>query len=226
MFDIDGTLLDSMAPLVLGLAETYEHFGVPRPSDEEILATLGTPLRVQLTMFGLGEAEPDVMKQRTDYAIGRFEANAHLEREFAPAIDALKQVYDAGLRVALVTSKSRQEIDLLMTRFRGGKWAHAIVCSSDVTQPKPSGESARLACRRLGVRPDEALLIGDSVFDIHCARDAGTAAVAVAYGASTQAILAAERPDALFRTPEALRDWIAQTLLKPHGKKEFQSATV
>jgi len=213
-----------MQPLVIGLAETYEHFGVARPTDEAILATLGTPLRVQLTMFGLGEAEPDLLSRRIDFAIERFEANAHLEREFEPAIDALRLVYESGFRVALVTSKSRRELDLLLTRFRGGEWAHALVCSSDVQKPKPSGECAVLACAKLDVRPEEAILIGDSVFDIQCARDAGTAVVAVSYGASPESALVAERPDALFRTPEALYDWAAATLLNPHGKKEFQSA--
>lgn len=221
MFDIDGTLLDTLQPLVRGLADTYEHFGVERPSDEAILATLGTPLRVQLTMFGLGEVDPDSLRQRIDYAIDRFEEHAHLEKEIAPALEAFRLVHESGIPICLVTSKSAKELELLLTRFPAGKWADATVCSSDVTHPKPHGESVELACRRLGVRPEEAVLVGDSVFDIQCARNGGAASLAVSYGASPEPALAAERPDLLLSSPEALLAWVQETIFDQHGTKEL-----
>jgi HAD superfamily hydrolase (TIGR01549 family) len=226
LFDIDGTLLDSMEPLVRGLADACEHFGAFRPTDSQILATLGTPLRVQLTMYGLGEASPSELQARIDWTIARFEHYAPLEKEYEPAVSALKLCYANGWRVALVTSKSKTELDLLLARFRGGEWAHALVCSSDVVHPKPNGECARLACDRLGVRLEETVLIGDSVFDIQCARDAGTASVAVAYGATPEHALVAEQPDASFRSPEDLLEWVNQSALETcHAKKEFTSVT-
>jgi HAD superfamily hydrolase (TIGR01549 family) len=210
-----------MEPLVRGLRDAYERFGGVCPSDEEILATIGAPLRVQLTMFGLPEASPEELERRIVWTIERFEAHAELEREFEPAVDALELAFRAGYQVGLVTSKSQRELAFLLGRFRGAEWVHAAVCSSDVEHPKPHGESALLACRRLGVRPHETVLIGDSIFDIACARAAGVTAVAVAYGATPEAALAEARPDALFRTPEELRDWVADSALNQHAKKDF-----
>jgi len=211
-----------MEALVRGLGDAYERFGVARPSDAQILGTLGTPLRVQLTQFGLGETDPETLQARIAWTIDRFEHYANLEREYAPAVEALHFTFESGWKVALVTSKSQTELNHLLARFRGGKWAHTFVCSSDVQKPKPDGESALLACTRLGVRPQDTVLIGDSVFDIQCARNAGVASVAVSYGATPELVLARENPDALFAAPEDLLTWVRQTNFETrHGKKEF-----
>src|SRR5437870_5061550 len=104
-FDVDGTLVDTLPALVKGLGDSYEHFNGIRPSDDQIMGTIGTPLSEQMRLYTdarLSDAEVD---ERILYTIGRYEAHAHLEQEFEPAIRALHLARESGKRTALITSK-------------------------------------------------------------------------------------------------------------------------
>lgn len=213
LFDVDGTLVDSLPALVGGLGDTFERFAGQRPSDDDIRALIGLPLRTQLRMMGLPEPEPAQLQTMVDFAIDRFEANKHLERPIEGAIATLRLCRRLGIRTALVTSKNERELAGFLPRFAAADAVDTTVSASDVAHPKPDPESARLACARLGVAPEEALMIGDSIYDLRCARDAGVTPIAVAFGAAPRSALEAERPAALFETPEALLQWAESTAL-------------
>lgn len=208
LFDVDGTLVDSLTMIVVGLADTIERFTGKRPSDDEIRAIIGMPMRRQFRMYFPGEPSLQQIEEANTYALSRFDELAHTQRPFSAAIHALQLCHSAGLKTALVTSKSSEELTSFLHQFSGAPYLHATVCSSDVIHPKPDPESAFLACRRLNVQPDEAVMVGDSVYDLRCGRAAGLFCVAVAYGAASKEVLLAERPDLLLDTPEALLEWV------------------
>lgn len=215
LFDVDGTLVDSLEALIAGLGDTFERFTGNRPSDDDLKAIIGMPLRTQLKLFQESEPDPERMAAMTEYTLERFEANVYLEREFGPAIQALELCRRGGRRTALVTSKSAVELSSFMKRFRGAPSCDVTVCASDVDQPKPHPESAMLACRRLGVEPSQAVMIGDSVFDMRCGRQAGASTVAVLYGSGRREDLLAEAPDLVIETPSDLLEWIQNSLSTP-----------
>ena len=207
LFDVDGTLVDSLGMIIHGLGDTFEKFQGHRPSDETIRSLIGMPMRKQLGLFRdvpPTEAEFDEM---IAFAINRFEFHIEHESLFEPSVQALREFHAAGVRTALVTSKDHTELDLFMKRFPAADCVHTVVCASDVTHPKPDSESATKACALLGVRPDRAIMIGDSVYDLRCARGAGVAAAAVTYGAGLRQDLLAEEPDLVIETPDDLLDW-------------------
>lgn len=210
LFDVDGTLVDSLGTLVKGLGDTFENFNGARPSDQEIRATIGLPLTQQMAMFRDEPPSGRDIQDMAAYAIDRFSDYQHLEFPFAPAVQALKRCKSQGALVALVTSKSAVELAAFLQRFEAADALDATVCASDVQRPKPNPESALLACRRLGVEPSRSVMIGDSVFDIRCAQGAGVAAFAVAYGSTPSEELAREHPDALFDSPESLLAWASR----------------
>lgn len=212
LFDIDGTLVDSLPMLIPGLADTFEHFNGYRPTDQEIRAIIGRPLREQLKMFRDEPPTAEGIAEMTQFTFDRFSAYEHLEQEFAPAIDALEMCKRGGLKTALVTSKSTFEITAFLQRFRGTPFCDATVCASDVHDPKPAPESALLACRKLDIAPGEGIMIGDSVFDLQCGRAAGTLVGAVLYGSGVPKELRAHHPDLIFETPNDLRSWAATTI--------------
>ena len=72
-----------------------------------------------------------------------------------------------------------------------------------------------LACEKLGVEAKEAVMIGDSVFDLQAARAAGAATVAGTYGSHGREELAAQSPELLLETAEDLLRWAETTLLEP-----------
>lgn len=194
--------------LVAGLGDAVEQFTGLRPSADAILATIGTPLTRQAEVFA-GKPLPESEIQRfVELALESYEAHSDLEKAFPAALEALKLCFENGLATCLVTSRNSIELHRFLSRFTHTPYVTTSICSSDVLAPKPAPDSAFLACTRLGVRPEEAFFIGDSLFDIRCAKAAGVPSVAVAYGASTAQTLAAEHPDLLFETPEALLAWV------------------
>lgn len=214
LFDVDGTLIDSLEVIVEGLRETYRRFldlHVPR---EEILAVIGRPLREQVGLFSPIPLSEDQSRKMVEYAVQAFAERKALEREFVPAVDALRACKAAGLKTAVVTSKSQPELDLFLQEFSGATALDAAVCASHVVHPKPDPESALLACRLLGTLPERTVMIGDSVFDVRCARSAKCYSVAAAYGSASREALEAEAPDVLVESPEALLKWVGRSLVQ------------
>jgi len=223
LFDVDGTLVDTLPALILGLGDSYQHFNGVRPSDEQIQATIGLPLRKQMRMFTATELSETDVEARSIFTIERFQDHAHLEQEFEASIELLHFVKEHGLKTALVTSKSAPEIANFEKRFSWVQNVDTVVCASDVQHPKPDPESAYLACERLGVRPHQAIFIGDSVFDMQCAHNAGAASIAVAYGSGKKDALLQEKPDLLFDSAEDLLAWAKETVLTNHASKEEEN---
>ena len=215
LFDVDGTLVDTMAVIILGLRDAFEQFAGVSPTDQEILALIGLPLRKQLRLYGMENSTDAELSSRIEFTIGRFEHHKALETTFPAAIETLRAVHRSGRKTALVTSKSGPELQLFLERFEAKDAVDITVCASDVVHPKPDPESAFLACERLGVAPEETLFIGDSIYDLRCARGAGCTPIGVAYGSTPLPILADESPAELFETPEALLAWAEQGLLQP-----------
>lgn len=220
LFDIDGTLVDSLPMLIPGLADGIEKFAGVRPRDEEIQSIVGLPMAVQLQRYLPDPVGASELEAMIDFMIERFDFYKERERVFGPALETLRVCRQAGLRTALVTSKNARELAWFLQRFPGAHWVDATVCASDVLNPKPAPDSALAACRKLGVAGDRALMIGDSVFDLRCARSAGLPFVAVGYGAATPEALRAENPDLYFGTADELLAWALDTLNYRHASKE------
>ena len=222
LFDVDGTLVDSVAMIVAGLGDTYEKFTGARPSNDEIVALIGTPLAAQMRLFGLNPSETE-LQQLCDYTIARYGVHQDLETEFREATDALIRAHQSGIRTALVTSRNAVEVEILSQHFRGWDAAETAVSASDVLNPKPSPDPALLAIERLGVKAENAIMIGDSVFDLRCARGAGLRSGAVLYGAGKKEDLLAETPDYVFTTPSDLLDWVCNLTEQQHATEENHS---
>jgi pyrophosphatase PpaX len=207
LFDVDGTLIDSVGMIVRGIQNTFLHYALPVPGAGEIRRRIGIPLRLQLPQYDGAPTDPVQLQQMATYCIAQFEEHSALERSFEPAIEALERLHQQGFRTALVTSKSREEIIGFANRFRAMKSVDFVVSASDVFAPKPAPDAALLACQKLEVNPSDALLIGDSIFDLMCGKAAGTFTAAVQYGAGDRTELLAHSPDLTFETPSDLLDW-------------------
>ena len=214
LFDVDGTLVDSLQMLTNGLGDTYARYADRQPTDEEIRGLIGIPLDKQLGMFSAVPPTEAEMSEMVAYTIERYQAHEHLESVFPEALEMLRICRALGIKTALVTSKNSLELSQFLARFSGAEYVDTAVCASDVGLPKPDPESAYLACARLEVEPHEAVMIGDSIFDIRCARQAGVASVGVSYGSAPYDSMRAEQPDALFESPAALLDWARDLALE------------
>ena len=220
LFDIDGTLVNGLSMIIGGLGDTFEKYGSHRPSDEELLALIGIPLVEQMTLFGCCPKDDAEKEEMVQYTIDRYQTHAHLEYEFDEAVEALKLASQSDFKIALVTSRNTRELENLKDSFSAWSSVHVTICSSDVTKPKPHPESALLALSKLNGTAKDTVFIGDSIFDLRCAKSAGIRSGAVLYGAGRQEDLLAEAPDFIFTTPLDLLEWVQTIVEQRHAKEE------
>jgi pyrophosphatase PpaX len=199
LFDLDGTLIDSIGLIIASYQHTANAHGLPPRSDEEWLHGIGTPLRV---VFRELVEHPEQMEQLV--ATYRAYNLAHHDAQVVPYVGApelIRRVKSEGYKTGLVTSKNRPGAVRGLVLAGIADHFEVLVCADDVVNPKPHPEPVLLALDRLGSRPEEALFVGDSVHDMRCGRDAGVLTAAVLWGPFGREHLAATGPDFWLESP-------------------------
>ena len=202
LFDLDGTLIDSVRLILDSYHHTLAAHQLPPRSDEEWLRGVGTPLRAQ---FADWNDDPD----RLEALIATYrEYNlAHHDRMvtiYPGVLEAMREVKEGGARTGLVTSKNQQGA-LRGLRLVGlHEFIDIMVCADDVENPKPHPEPVERALRLLGAEPDGTVYIGDSIHDMRSGRAAGVRTAAVLWGPFGREHLAHAEPDYWLERPEEI----------------------
>ncbi len=219
LFDIDGTLIDTVDLIVKALDYTYrKHLGIALPRDE-IRRLIGLPLKAQMHYLD-DRVSGDVPHQRMEAdEVAYYAANRHLERVIPEAVQAVQTAYRKGYAVGLVTSKNREELMLSWRKLGLESFVDTVVTADDTERHKPNPDPVQNALERLQIAPERAIYIGDTVFDISCGRAAGVQVAAVAWGAHLPEDLRATQPDYYFETPADLLEWVEQLpVIEDHAK--------
>lgn len=202
LFDLDGTLLDSMELIQRSYAHALRvHRGV-EPEHASWLEGIGRPLRWQFARHARDAAEVEAM-----IATYRAYNLAHHDGSvaaFPGAIEAVRALAARGLALAIVTSKLRA--GALRGLARGGfdGLFPVIVAADDVTEHKPHPAPVHAALRALRAEASRAVMVGDSPHDLAAGRSAGTRTAAVAWGPFPAATLRACSPDYWLDAPAAI----------------------
>lgn len=180
LFDLDGTLIDSIRLILDSYHHTMATHGLPARSDEDWLAGLGTPLTVQLKEWA---HDPE----RMELLIGTYrEYNIRNHDSMVTAypgvVEMVQALRRAGHRTGIVTSKNRSGAVRGLRRIGLEEAIDVIVGADDVTNPKPHAEPILIALDRLGEAAGQTIYIGDSVHDMESGRAAGVATGAVLWG--------------------------------------------
>lgn len=204
LFDLDGTLIDSVRLILDSYHHTLEVHGFPPRSDAEWLRGVGTPLRVQFQDWADDPAilEQLVMTYR-DYNIANHD---RMVTAYAGVGDALRTIKAAGRKTGLVTSKNREGAirGLRLAGFE--EYLDILVCADEVTNPKPHREPVDRAVALLEADPGTTVYVGDSIHDMISGRSAGVRIAAVLWGPFGREQLAPGQPDWWLERPEDLLD--------------------
>ncbi|NNL86340.1 MAG: HAD family hydrolase [Myxococcales bacterium] len=198
LFDVDGTLLDSVPLFIEMSAELIRELGAP-PVPEAHIRALMSEATPDLLLKILPEDFPDA-KQRVEALMAanmaRFMERYHQESRLLPdAVETVQELAAGGFVLGLATSSGRA----LPFLDRCGLRDHfaAIVGREDVARHKPHPEPLLLCAERITRDPGRCMYVGDSLVDIRAARAAGMTAVAIPTGTSPRERLAEEGPDLL-----------------------------
>ena len=200
LFDLDGTLVDSIDLIVACFDHTYHtHLGQTLPR-EAIVATIGRPLI---------EALEDAAPGRGGELFATYSAynDAHhddLLRPHPAALDAARALHERGLPLGIVTSKRRAGLMRALRLFEVASLFAALIALEDTERHKPDPDPLLAGARRLGLAPAEVLYVGDSVYDVQAAQAAGMPVAAVLWGAGGEEELRMLKPDYLLAAPSEL----------------------
>ncbi|MBN8689328.1 MAG: HAD family hydrolase [Armatimonadetes bacterium] len=218
LFDVDGTLVNTVEMIIHGLRDAYSHLIQKQFSDDELRRLIGIPLRVQMNLYGMDEMRSPNLDERERYTMDRYIVHSDKIRLWSEVTEAYEAVCDR-FPTALVTSRNREELDWMITKVPVLRKSKVTVSATEVSRPKPDPEPALLACELLNLHPSETVFIGDATHDIHCAKSAGIQSVAVTYGSAQREDLVAASPDFLIDSPEEFRAWVKNNLLtEKHAK--------
>jgi pyrophosphatase PpaX len=207
LFDLDGTLLDSIELILASARHTFA--GRERaPSDAEWLAGVGTPLASQLRAFA--RDEPDVEALTRRYRAHQLEHHDRLTRCFADVPGTLAALEARGHPMAVVTSKATAVARRGLAHTGIERFFPVVIGADETTRHKPDPEPVRLALDRLGYAPAEALFVGDSTHDVLAGRAAGVVTVAACWGPFERGALEAAGADHFLDCPADLPGLIDQ----------------
>lgn len=113
------------------------------------------------------------------------------------AVETLRKLRGLGLKIGIVTNNGRSGTELTLKRYELGGFFDAVVTRDDCEEMKPDGGPVRKVLAEMGVPPEDAILVGDSVMDILAARAVGLPSVAVATGPFPSERLLQAEPDYL-----------------------------
>lgn len=208
IFDWDGTLVDSIGRIVEAMHHAADACDLPRCSDPEVKAIIG---------LGLPEAIQSLYPYLDDpVCIGRFRhsySEHYLVLEAQPSAlfpgvaEGLEAFRAQGYRLAVATGKGRHGLQRVLA---GRGWLNYFDTTrcADETASKPNPLMLEEILAHCGVAPRQALMVGDSAFDLQMARLAGVDSVAVGYGAQSLSALREHGPRLEVEAFVELRAWL------------------
>ena len=206
LFDLDGTLLNTLDDLTDSVNVTLQAHGFPLRSREEIRKFLGNG-----SEFLMRSALPEGTKEEVFAAcLAEYQAyyKVHMEDKTAPyegILPLLQKLKESGLRLGVVSNKFDTAVKGLCEKyFPGCIDAAAGEREAEGIRRKPAPDMAFTAAERLGVKSEDCLYIGDSEVDIQTAKNAGMECISVCWGFRDAEFLEQAGATRLVQTPEEL----------------------
>ena len=205
IFDLDGTLLDTLDDLANSVNEALHDFEQPQRTREEVRRFVGNGVRV-LMRRAMGEG---VDRETGDAIFERFlrvyeREKAHYTCPYEGVEEALAFLTAAGIRLAVLSNKNDDAVGVLCQKYFPDTFelTQGLV---DGIRPKPAPDALLLICEKLGIRVEDAVYIGDSEVDVETAKSCGMRLVACDWGFRDKAVLEESGATTIISSPKDLK---------------------
>ncbi len=208
IFDWDGTLMDSETQIVHAMTAAIQDMQLEKRSADQCRNIIGLGLKEAVdTLYpGRDSAFRELFVERYRH---HWFSIAHTSELFPGATETLHLLKEAGLLLAVATGKGRAGLDKVLDTT-GLQTLFAATRCSDETQSKPHPQMLLEILAQLQVEPGQALMIGDTEYDLLMATNAGVSPVAVSYGVHDRERLLQHRPLVCLDNISELVDWLAE----------------
>lgn len=182
IFDLDGTLLNTLDDLCDSTNRALKEFSLPVRSLDEVRRFVGNGIRLLIERAVPKGTEKELTDKVYDFFCIDYKKN--MENKTAPyphIIEMLKEVKDAGFKAAIVTNKADFAAQTLCKRFFG-EYIDVIVGSVPERRNKPYPDGVYFALKCLNSKKEETVFVGDSDVDIKTAKNAELYPIGVLWG--------------------------------------------
>lgn len=209
IFDLDGTILDTLEDLADALNHALTEFGYPTRTLPEVRRFVGNGIRNLIRRAApAGTTEAEFDRIHAAFSTYYIVHCADKTRPYDGIPELLAALRDRGIRTAVVSNKPDGAVKPLCARYFPGLFDAAVGERTGVAR-KPAPDSVNAVLAELGVDRSEAVYIGDSEVDIATARNAGMACFSVDWGFRPREELLANGAKLIASTPQALLELFA-----------------
>ncbi len=209
IFDLDGTLVDSVPDLAWSANRTLEKLGLPLVEEAKARDYVGNGLETFIKRFLTqkmdGEPEPALYAKALKIFDKHYANNvAQFSQLYDGTLACLKMLRSKGFKMALATNKAQRYTHILLTHLQIEEYFEVVVGGDTVAQKKPDPMPLLHTARICDVAVQRCIMVGDSRHDIAAAKAAGMKVVAVPYGYNHGEDIANFKPDHIIDSLEKL----------------------
>jgi pyrophosphatase PpaX len=184
LFDLDGTLVDTIELIMQSMEFAFSDFEGPRPTRDQWLLGLGITLRTQLAQWSRTSTEHDWLIAR--YRIYQGEHQDRMTVAYPGVADVLTELSARGHPMAIVTSKYHALASKVLRHVKFDAHFGAVVGGDSIANPKPHPEPVLKALADLKHARGRAVFVGDSPHDVRAGNSAGIETAAALWGPFTR----------------------------------------
>ena len=202
LLDVDGTLLDTNYLQVLSWWQAFRDTGHDEVSMADCHRAIGIA-SAELVAHLLGDDADDV-DEVMEAKERRYEPLRELVVAFPRVDDLLAACRDRGLAVVLATSGQQSDLEWMTPAIGGEDVVDGATTSADVESAKPAPDLLQTAVADHGLDPQRTVAVGDTIWDVRAARDAGLPCIALTCGGISRAELVEAGADEVYDDPADL----------------------
>lgn len=202
LFDLDGTLVDSVPDLAYSINQAMQKLGMPMHSEDQIRSWVGrgADKLVKAALTGRMDVEPDeeLFKKAFDLFSDIYIQNTSQRSKLYPGVrEALDHMRSIGCKLGCVTNKRGRFTEPVLKSLQLFDDFSIVVSGDTLQKKKPDPDPLLFAAEFVGVTPEQTLMVGDSVNDLRAARAANMPVICVTYGYNHGEKIADSNPDLL-----------------------------
>ncbi|MGQ9831553.1 MAG: phosphoglycolate phosphatase [Thermochromatium sp.] len=210
LIDLDGTLVDSVPDLAYCVDTMMARLGRPPCGESAVRTWVGNGVErlVRRALIGRLDGEPDEADYRRAYPIFLelyAENTCNRSRLYPGVREGLAFLRDAGYPLGCVTNKAARFTKPLLRHLGIHDFFGLVISGDTLPRQKPDPLPLLHAADHFGVKPEQSLMIGDSISDVQAARTAGFAIICTTYGYNHGADIRDSDPDAVIDSLIELR---------------------
>ena len=208
LFDMDGTVLDTLADLTNAVNHILDEYAMPRRTPREVASFLGNgAARLLCKSVPAGTSDARLAEMLQVYQPWYDSHCAILTAPYPGILALMKSLREADVRQAVISNKQDSAVKRLAAEHFPGLLETAVGESAAVRR-KPNPDAVLAALREMDVAPEDAVYVGDTEVDLQTAENAGLACAVVGWGFRTEDELRAAGAERIFHSAEELGEWL------------------